>query len=239
MIFAHRGGSSLAPENTLAAFKQAVQIGCDGIELDVRLCASGDVVVCHDRTVDRTTNGHGKVARMTLSQLKTLDAGSWFNPKYPGERIPTLIESLAIIGDQAVINIELKPTAATIKTFVDTVSDIIEQFHLTDTILFSSFSAQALSMLNIRLPLYAKALLSYPGMTGIWARVFSYYKSAYQALHCYYKDISLKMISKYPRIHAYTVNHPSDMKRLFTWGISGIITDEPIKAMQIRAEVTS
>lgn len=236
-IFAHRGSSRLAPENTIAAFNQALRTGCDGIELDVRLCASGEVVVCHDAKVDRTTNGRGWVSGMTLSQLKALDAGIWFDPLYKGERLPTLAECLQLVGEQAVINIELKATPASVVRLVRSVAAIVEDFQLTAKVIFSSFSASLLTLLNQYLPLSATALLTYPGPVGCWARVHTFSKGSYQSLHPYYKDVTPKMLGKYPRVHAYTVNHPFDMKRLFTWGIGGIITDEPELAMKIRSEV--
>ncbi|NMC78815.1 MAG: glycerophosphodiester phosphodiesterase, partial [Chloroflexi bacterium] len=90
MLFAHRGASADAPENTLAAFRLAVDENADGIELDAKLSADGQVVVIHDQSVDRTTDGHGRVGQLTLAQLKELDAGSSFSPGFAGERIPTL-----------------------------------------------------------------------------------------------------------------------------------------------------
>ena len=90
LVVAHRGGAGLAPENTLAAFRMALEVGADAIELDVRLTRDGRVAVIHDRTVDRTTGGRGPVGSYTLAELKALDAGSWFGPQYLGERVPTL-----------------------------------------------------------------------------------------------------------------------------------------------------
>src|SRR5512139_733767 len=90
IIFAHRGASAHAPENTLAAFELALAQQADAIELDVKLSADGQVIVIHDSSVDRTTNGHGKVQDMTLVEIKALDAGSFFSSQFAGEKIPTL-----------------------------------------------------------------------------------------------------------------------------------------------------
>src|SRR5512145_1023455 len=92
VIFAHRGASAHAPENTLAAFELAIAQQADAVELDVKLTADGQVIVFHDSTVDRTTNGHGKVQDMTLAELKALDAGSFLGSQFAGEKIPTLEE---------------------------------------------------------------------------------------------------------------------------------------------------
>lgn len=98
-IIAHRGFSAIAPENTLAAFSAAIQHQADSIEFDVQLSKSGVPVIIHDATVNRTTNGRGKVRNKTLDQLKALDAGSWFSPQFKGEPIPTLAEALNALKD--------------------------------------------------------------------------------------------------------------------------------------------
>ena len=97
IIFAHRGASAYAPENTLAAFHLAVQQNADAIELDTKLSRDGHVVVIHDRTVDRTTSGTGQVNDMTLSELQELDAGSHFNATFKDEHIPTLDEVFSLL----------------------------------------------------------------------------------------------------------------------------------------------
>ena len=111
LIIGHRGASADAPENTLAAFNRAFELGADGIELDVTLTKDGIPVVIHDDRVDRTTNGRGLVKEMTLAQIKQLDAGAWFAEKYRGEKIPTLAETLTAICARGLVNIELKTDA--------------------------------------------------------------------------------------------------------------------------------
>ena len=107
VIFAHRGAAVYAPENTLAAFELALTQGADAIELDVKLSAEGCAVVIHDDTVDRTTNGAGRVKNLTLADLRSLDAGSAFSEKYSGEKIPLLEEVFEAVGGRALINVEL------------------------------------------------------------------------------------------------------------------------------------
>ena len=105
---AHRGASAYAPGNTLAAFRLALEMGADGFELDVMLSADGHLVVIHDDTVDRTTDGRGPVRQKTLAELKTLDAGK-FDARFAGERIPTLQEVLDLVaGNRAFVIVELK-----------------------------------------------------------------------------------------------------------------------------------
>ena len=92
MIIAHRGAKGMAPENTLAAFRLGLNQGCEGIELDVHLTADEEIVVCHDMTLDRTTNGKGLITKKSLSEIKTYDAGLWFGDEFKGETVPTLDE---------------------------------------------------------------------------------------------------------------------------------------------------
>ena len=107
-VTAHRGFSGTAPENTLAAFRAAIDTGCDMIELDVHLSRDNQVVVIHDDTLERTTSGRGNVADQTYAELKRLDAGSWFDPRFSGERIPTLADVLSLARNRILVNIELK-----------------------------------------------------------------------------------------------------------------------------------
>lgn len=108
LVVAHRGSVREAPENTLAAIEKGIENGADLIETDVRETSDGHLVVIHDATVDRTTDGSGRVAEMTLAELKQLDAGSWFDPRFKGERIPTLDEALDAMEGRALPDIDFK-----------------------------------------------------------------------------------------------------------------------------------
>ncbi|WP_297418528.1 glycerophosphodiester phosphodiesterase family protein [Thermococcus sp.] len=131
LVLGHRGYSAKYPENTLLAFKKAIEAGADGIELDVWLTRDGEIVVIHDETVDRTSNGSGRVKEMTLEELKVLDFGD-------GERIPTLEEVFETIPEDAVVNVEIKDIDAVPKT-----AEIIGRNH-PDRIIVSSFLIDAL-----------------------------------------------------------------------------------------------
>jgi glycerophosphoryl diester phosphodiesterase len=137
---AHRGASAAAPANTMAAFEKALALGADGIELDVQLSADGVPVVIHDFTVDDTTDGSGKVARMTLAQLEQLDAGSYFDPAFAGERIPTLEKVLEVMGNRLLLNIELKGFSLFDKGLERAVIGLIEQHALRSRVFLSSFN---------------------------------------------------------------------------------------------------
>jgi glycerophosphoryl diester phosphodiesterase len=108
MRVGHRGARGHAPENTMTSFQKGADMGVDAVETDVQLSKDGEVVLIHDHTVDRTTDGRGFVKDMTLAELKGLDAGSWYDPKYAGERIPTLTELLAWAKDRVGVALEIK-----------------------------------------------------------------------------------------------------------------------------------
>lgn len=108
VVAAHRGASRYAPENTVGAFEEAISRGAKAIELDVRLTSNGELVVIHDALVDRTTDGSGQVASLSTSEVRGLDAGSWYSPGFAGEQVPTLDQVLGLTDDRARLNIELK-----------------------------------------------------------------------------------------------------------------------------------
>ncbi len=142
---AHRGASGHAPGNTLAAFLLAAEMGADGIELDVRLSADGEVVVIHNDTVDATTDGHGRVSQMKLSELKALDAGRWYDPRFANERIPTLQEVFDAVGHRLSINVEIKVEFRQhpIQQEAEVVR-LIEDNQMIHRVIVSSFSPRSL-----------------------------------------------------------------------------------------------
>lgn len=243
LIFAHRGSSAHAPENTLAAFELAVAQGTPAIELDTKLSADGQVVVFHDATVERTTNGRGYVSKLTLSALRELDAGSFFSEKFKGEKIPTLEEVLETIGKRVFISIEF----SNYYTFphdglADKVCGLVKRFGLQDNILFSSFLPSNLKRTRELLPEVPRALLALRGWKGEWARSFGFHFGDYQALHPNLHDVTAQQIARVHRlkrrIHVFTVDAPDDMRRLIRWGVDGIITNDPKLALEVFSEKT-
>ncbi len=240
VIFAHRGASAHAPENTLTAFELAIRQGADAIELDAKLCADGHVVVMHDATVDRTTDGSGQIGEMPLEALRTLDAGCRFDRAFCGERIPTLDEVFAAFGDKTFINVELTNYRSLTDELPDRVVELVRRHKLEESVLFSSFNPLALRRAHRLLPQVPIGLLALPGGAGAWARSALGSLVPHQALHPAIDDVRPKLIQhqhrRGRRIHVYTVNKPQDIARLFRWGVDGIFTDDPLLACQIRAE---
>jgi glycerophosphoryl diester phosphodiesterase len=239
-IFAHRGASAHAPENTLAAFQLALAQHADGIELDVKLSADGHVVVIHDPTVERTTDAKGRVKDMSLAQLRGLDAGSFFAQSFRSEKIPTLEEVFESMGKRLFINVELTNYNSPRDQLVETVCMLVKKFNLQKHVMFSSFFAANLSKAGSYLPEVPRGLLALNGIAGAWARSFGYYFGKYQALHPYRKDVTPEQVGRVHRlkgrIHVWTVNKEEDMRRLFHWGVDAIFTDDPQLAVQVRGE---
>ena len=136
MVIAHRGASSYAPENTLAAFDLALQMGARHIELDVDMTSDGHVVVIHDDTVDRTTNGSGPVTGHTLAALRALDAGSWFGAAFAGAQIPTLDEVLARYQGRAHVHTEIKGHTTDLS---HRTADLVRHHRMSDQVTITSF----------------------------------------------------------------------------------------------------
>lgn len=240
VIFAHRGASAHAPENTLAAFELALAQGADAIELDVKLSSDGQVVVHHDATVDRTTNGHGRVKDLPLAELRSLDAGNSFSDQFRGEKIPTLDDVFDAVGRRTFINVELTNYTTPGDHLVETVCMLVKKHKLQKHILFSSFFASNLSKARSYLPEVPRGLLASPGLLGTWARSFGFTFGKYQALHPYLNEMSQQQVARvhrlHRRVHVWTVNAEPDMRRLFSWRVDGIFTDDPALAVRVRAE---
>lgn len=240
IIFGHRGASAHAPENTLAAFLLALEHGADAIELDAKLTADGEIVVIHDQTTDRTTSIHGTVGKMTLAQLKELDAGSHFDVAFQGEPIPTLNEVFELVGKRTHINVELTNYASPLDLLPDKVAALVKRHGIEKRIIFSSFNPIALVRARHRLPDVPCGLLAFPGKSGWFARSFFAEALPHDALHPEARDVNTALINREHRrqrlVNVYTVNNPEVMRDLFFLGIDGIFTDDPRLAQQVLVE---
>jgi glycerophosphoryl diester phosphodiesterase len=239
-VFAHRGASAHAPENTLAAFELALAQGAYGIELDAKLSADGHVVVIHDATVDRTTDRQGRVKDMSLTELRSLDAGGFFAEQYRGEKVPTLEEVFEVLGKRMFLNVELTNYNTPGDYLVESVCMLVKKCGLQKQVLFSSFFASNLSKARGLLPEVPRGLLAFNGLLGAWARSFGFAFGRYQALHPNLKDVTPQQVQRVHRlkrrVHVWTVNTAEDMRRLFNWDVDAIFTDDPQLAIQVRGE---
>ncbi len=226
----HRGAPERAPENTIPAFLKAMEAGADGVELDVRLSRDGAVVVMHNCTVDKTTDGRGRVSERTLAELKTLDSGSWFSPDFTGTRIPTLEEVLEILPKDAYINIETKSRAVTGALLEQKVAALIECHRLYDRAIVSSFNPFSLiriKRMNRRIPVGMLYLPVVPVLPRF--NLINLIKP--EALHPYYKKVSAAYMTQARargyRVNVWTVNTSADMEKMLDLRVDGIITNRP------------
>lgn len=240
VIFAHRGDSAHAPENTLAAFRQAVAAGADAIELDAKLTVDGEVYVFHDLTLERTSDGRGSVKQARWAELKDLDAGGWFAAQFTGERIPLLGQVFEEVGRQVYINIELTNYATPGDALVERVVELVKRHAMQERVLFSSFHPLNLRRVRRRLPDAKIAMLAWTGWAGSWQRGFIGRWLAPEILHPFLKDVTPTLLQKeharQRRVHVWTVNGEDDLRRLMGWGVDGIFTDYPARAVQLREE---
>jgi len=231
LVIGHRGACALAPENTIASFKLAVEHGADFIELDAKLSSDGVVMVIHDPTVDRTTNGTGTVNQMTLAQLKELDAGSKFDIKYAGEKIPTLDEVFKAVGKDILINVELTNYASQTDQLIPEVAELVKANGLEERVLFSSFLPGNLKWIHQLLPDAPVGLLCLEGFAGSFSRSFFAMSVSPHIIHPYLMDVNPKYVAKEHkrgrRVHTWTVNYEDDVRSVVSAGVDGIFTDNP------------
>lgn len=237
VIFAHRGSCTRAPENTLSAFKLALEEGADGIELDAKLTRDNEVVVIHDPTTDRTTGFRGTVNQLDLHQIKDLEAGSLFNTSFLGEQIPTLDEVFEAMGGKLLINVELTNYYSPRDALVEKVVEIVRRHEAQNYVLFSSFYASNLRKSALLLPEVPRAILCQAGVLGILSRSDYGYRAAPSIVHPYFADVSRAYVSReharQRRVHVWTVDAESDLIRMAAIGVDGIITDDPVKAREV------
>jgi len=239
MVIAHRGARDVAPENTLAAFAAAISAGADGIELDVQACASGEIVVLHDSSVDRTTNGTGSLATMSFAALRRLDAGKWFSDRFAGERVPTLDEALDLAKGNLIVNIEIKGSQWRDTGVESKVARIVHAHDMIDDVLISSFNPTALFRIRRAAPELQRALLYGPRASLPFSRAWARRCLALDALHPQYTLISESFMRGARhvgyKVNAWTVNEPDDMRRMISLRVDGIITDHPSRLRALLA----
>ena len=236
---AHRGasGQGLAPENTLAAFEYAVQIGADVLEADIQVTGDGELVVIHDATLDRTTNGTGLVAERTLQDIRKLDAGSWFDRRYRGERVPTLAELLDLARNRALVLIELKSDFVSEKTL-----SVIEELSASDHVIIQSFNPDTIERVNLlsrSLPtsLLVGKLPTTPSRVRarrLAAQVLRVGANALSVWHAtltpaFFEEMRKRAIS----VWTWTVDEEIIMRDMVLMGVQGIITDYPDRLNQV------
>lgn len=228
--FAHRGANTFAPENTMAAFKKAAQLGVDGLEFDVQLSKDGVPVIIHDEKLDRTTSGQGLVKDFTLANLQALDAGSWFAPEFSGAEIPTLDQVLDEFRDSDLqFNIELKSGIILYPGLEEAVLKSVSERKLEERVLISSFNHYSLVACHELNPAMRTGILYVAGLYEPWnyAKALGCYSVHPLFYHLQHPEIVMGFKEHNLPVYAWTVNEIEYMKLMVAGGIEAIITDRP------------
>lgn len=231
---AHRGFSANYPENTLISFKKAIEEKADMLELDVHLSKDKELIVIHDDTFDRTSNGKGNVSQLTLKEIKNLDAGSWFNKNFVNEKIPTLEEVLKEIKGKVLLNIELKCSE---DECVKKTISAVEKFNMVDEVILSSFNHQTLVLAKKINPKIKTAALVM-SVSDLQKIINEIKPDAINPNYTFIKKFTIKKIHEAGlKINVWTVNDEASIKRLIEWGVDGIISNYPDKVKKISCEL--
>lgn len=234
-VYSHRGDTKNAPENTISAFRKAIDMSVDGIELDVQMTCDDEIVVIHDHYLGRTCNGSGMIKDMRYDQLRKLDFGGWFTKEFEKEKIPLLYEVIELIKDKNIeLNIEIKATPGKYNNKIETeIVKIIKEHRFEERAFISSFNHYSLEKIKKE---YEDIRIA-PLFVGIFKDVWEYAKKigayAVNPLHegitqqllenCYQNDI---------KVNARTVDKPEDIERIISLGSDGIISNRPDVVMR-------
>ncbi|PHQ72236.1 MAG: glycerophosphoryl diester phosphodiesterase [Sneathiella sp.] len=234
-IIGHRGAAGLAPENTISGFEAAARAGAKFVEIDVTLTKDNACVIHHDTNLSRCTDGRGPVLLKTLSELKALDAGSWFCKGFTGERIPTFQEALASFSQLGLgLNLEIKPCLGwQIPTAEYVLAEIRRHLPENFPLLVSSFDIETLHTVHAAMPELALGYLT-KAIPPDWERRLKDVGCA--SFHCQWEFVTEEIVTAVKsagyRFLVYTVNEVEIAQRLLDWGIDAVITDFPDRLLQ-------
>ena len=231
LLIAHRGLSGRYPENTIAAFRAAVEAGAEMVELDVALSSDGRVVVLHDATLNRTTSGTGRPADFPLAILKKLDAGSWFAPGFTGEKIPTLAEVLDLVRGRCAVNIEIKAEAVSSRPeggIEEKVIARVRERRIEEEVLLSSFDPTAITRVKKLAPSVMTAVLYGQEIDFDPAPLVS--RCGADGLNMNRRHVKAEVVRAVQRaglfLCVYTVDDPEELAKLSALGVNGIFTND-------------
>ena len=229
-VTAHRGYSAVYPENTIPAFKGAIQVGADWAELDVQQTADGEVIVMHDSNLKRTTGLDKEVWQVTWDEIKDLDNGSWFDKKYQTVRIPTLEEVLKVCRGKIHLNIEIKPSGHD-KDLEEQVAKLLKKYHMRDTCVVSSLKYDSLRKIKEADDSIETAYItsvSYGNFTNLeYADGYSVESTLLS------KGFVNKAQKAGKQIYVWTVNSEERLEKVVGMGIDNVITDDPVMAKEL------
>lgn len=226
-ILAHRGASAKAPENTRLAFEKAVEDKADGVEFDVHMTQDEELVVIHDETLDRTTDKKGKISELTISEIKQADAGGFYENEYYSQEVLTLEETLAIVKDLSIINIEIKKRNPS-SEFLNKVIEDVEKFNIKNQVIISSFDHHCLNKLKKIAPDIRIGILYFAGIFRPWEYAK---KLKAEAIHPYYESIRSETVkdchNNNIQVNIFGTSKKEEIKKLVKMKVDSIITDSP------------
>jgi len=230
-VHAHKGASAVAPENTLSAFRSAYGQGARWVEFDVSLLGDGTPVVIHDATVDRCSSSKGHLKDLCLADLETVDAGSWFDPFYKDERIPTLEEALECFAEFGLAgNLEIKrhKHQASVEELTGNIFNVLKHRDPAVQISISSFDVDVLKSIGAMDPGLELAML-WDTLPENWRDVLEDIPT--RVIHLNYKALTLpfldEVVERELLVRAWTCNDPAELARYWPMGLGAVITDEP------------
>ncbi|MDF1498964.1 MAG: glycerophosphodiester phosphodiesterase family protein [Anaerolineales bacterium] len=242
LVIAHRGASSIAPESTLHAFRCAVEGGADAVEMDLKLSRDGVIVVHHDQSLDRTTDGKGFVADWTWSELSRLDAGIHYGAEFLSAGIPRLQDVFDEMGDRLLYNLELTEYRRPFTSLTEDTVELVRAYDLEECVLYSSFSPIELFRAARLVDRERLALLVHE-RTPAFTRALMRWITPHAFFHPSDEMTTQQLIDQShaggKSVNVWTVNEHDRMRDLFEWGADGLITDAPDIACRIRAELES
>ena len=232
-VIAHRGISAKAPENTLASFEKAANTsGIDMIELDVRLTKDEEVIVLHDRTLQRTSTGNGPARNYSLEEIWRLDAGSWFHKMFAKQRIPTLAEVFRQIGSQLWVDVEIKSDRLhrePLGLLEEKVLDVVHQCGMDDRVLFSSFDHRLLANIKqIKSSAVTGVLFDFLHDFGRSPSKLAERVDA-EVFKCATRELTHQMLNDAHKhgiaVYVYTLNSVQGAQRMLDYGVDGILSN--------------
>lgn len=247
VVIAHRGASGYAPENTMPAMELAYDMKAEMIEVDVMLSRDGIPVLFHDAKIDELTDGAGYLKDFSLEELQALDAGSWFSEEYAGTAIPTLEELLAWAQNKMTLNIEIKTEAyreELDQSVEPRVVALVEQYNMTDQVIFSSFDYRILARLQELAPSIPAAVLYEPVQSAMKGPIDVVNDLQADGFNCswrqYTEDWQQELNDSAVPVLIYTVNEKEQMAELIQRGVQGIFSDYPDVLAEVAvAELTT
>ena len=233
IIWAHRGASGHAPENTAIAFEKAMAMGADGIECDLRESRDGELVIFHDPTVKRLAGQNGRVVDLTLSELKRLDIGSWFAPSFAGQAVLTAAELIAKVPPPFLLNLEIKAASP------QKVVDLIQKKGIADRVIISSFDHILLKKVR---SLHPALSIGYLVGREPWKKIVQEARRlGAVSINLASKRVTLDLVQQAHqegfKVYVYTVNHPAQMASFIAMGVDGLFTNYPDRLPEILSKM--